>query len=225
MSIKRKALAAAATLTAVGAVTTAGTLSASAATPQCGSKCVGVLSRRFGTPAQPNFVETVRHGVAKVGQPTILYGASSSNPAEDLMPVAPGHGKVADFYAAGMVSAAVNTHYGPLQALQLEYSPSGKPSGLCVGLDKPAFDNESLSLQPCTVPGTTVFIIDAAVAPPSAMGYFAILTGSTTDFSRPFGMTYTHEPPARIRVDHLDLSNDGTVPDSQLWSVHKGALS
>jgi hypothetical protein len=221
MSIKIKALVAAAAVAAAGGVSVAGTISANAATPQCGPKCVEVFSLRFGTPARPNFVETVRHGIARVGQPTILYQASSSNPAEDLMPLA---GTVADFYAAGLVSGAVNGHYGTLKALQLEYAPSGKLSGLCVGLAKPAFDNEALSLQSCSVPATTVFIIDTAVAPASANGYFAILNASTTDFSHPFGMTYTHEPPARIRVDHLDLSNGGTVPDSQLWSARFGAL-
>jgi hypothetical protein len=222
MSITRKVLAAAATLAVAGGVSTVGTVAANAATPQCGAKCVEVFSRRFGTPTQPNFVETVRHGVAKVGQPTILYPASSSNPAEDLMPLAPGKGLVSDFYAAGLVSADVNSHYGNLRALQLEYAPFGKASGLCVGLAKAAFQNEGLSLRPCSVPATTVFIIDPAVAPPTATGYFAILNASTTDFSHPFGMTYTHEPPARIRVDHLRLSKDGTVPDTQLWGAHFG---
>jgi hypothetical protein len=50
MSIKTKVLAAAATLTIAG-VSTAGTLSASAATPQCGQACIQIFSAKFGTPA------------------------------------------------------------------------------------------------------------------------------------------------------------------------------
>src|SRR4029079_15216127 len=113
---------------------------------------------------------TVRHGVAKVGQPTILDTASGSNPAADLIPLGPGQSMVSDFYAAGMVSAEVNSHYGNMHALQLEFAPSGNASGLCVGLAKAAFENEALSLQPCSVPSTTVFIIDPAVAPATAHG-------------------------------------------------------
>jgi hypothetical protein len=55
MSVKSKLLTAAATLTMVGGVSTAGTLSASAATPQCGNTCIEIFSKEFGTPAHPGF--------------------------------------------------------------------------------------------------------------------------------------------------------------------------
>jgi hypothetical protein len=226
MSVKSKVLAAtAAALSIVGGASVAGTLSANAATPQCGPKCIEVFSPRFGMPTEPNFIESVRHGVAEVGQPAILGRASSSNPAGDLMPIVLGSGTVADFYAVGMVSAAVNSHFGTLHALQLEYAPSGKATGLCSGVAATAFENEGLSLQPCTTPGTTVFIIDPAVAPAAEAGYFAIINASTTDFARPFVMTYTHEPPARIRLDHLQLSQNGTAPITQLWGRTFGVVS
>ena len=67
--------------------------------------------------------------------------------------------------------------------------------------------------------------IDAAVAPASEAPDFAIINGSTTDFSRPFGMTYRHNPPARIRLDHLEISEDGTVPVTQLWYRFFGIVS
>ena len=93
MSVKSKVLAAAAAaLTVVGGASAAGTLSANAATPQCGPRCIEVFSPRFGTATEPNFIESVRHGVAKLGQPAILGRASSSNPAGDLMPIVLGSG-------------------------------------------------------------------------------------------------------------------------------------
>ena len=221
MSIKRKALAAAAAVTVAGGITAAGALSAGAATPQCGPHCIGVFSPRFG----PGFIESVRHGVAAVGQPTILGRASGSDPAGDFMPSAPGAGMVSDFFAAGMVSAAVNSRFGNLPAVQLKYSPSGHATGLCSAVAETAFENEALSLQPCSTPGTTVWIIDPAVAPASEAPDFAIINGSTTDLSRPFAMTYLHKPPARIRLDHLDLSDDGTAPVTQLWYRFFGIVS
>ena len=101
MSIKSKVLAVAAALTVAAGLSTVGTLSATAATPQCGPNCIQIFSAKFGTNANPNFVETVFQGVARVGQPTILARPSSSNPAGDFIATAPGAGLVSDFFAAG----------------------------------------------------------------------------------------------------------------------------
>jgi hypothetical protein len=64
-----------------------------------------------------------------------------------------------------MVSAEVNSHYGCLTAVQQEYAPLGIRSGLCVGLASVAYQNEGLTLQPCSVPATTVWVVDPAVSP------------------------------------------------------------
>ena len=80
MSIKRKMLAAAATLTVAGGLSTVGTLPATAETPQCGPHCIQVFSAKFGTSASPNFVETVFQGVAAVGQPTIVAPSQQLRP-------------------------------------------------------------------------------------------------------------------------------------------------
>ncbi|TCM46924.1 hypothetical protein [Kribbella sp. VKM Ac-2568] len=163
MSIKRKVLTGAATLTMVGAVTTVGTVFASAATPECGDVCISVFSKVLGAPAHPSFVEAVLGGVATVGQPLILKQASGSDtdPSEDIIPYG---GSVSAFYAAGMVSAEVNSHYGSLTAVQQEYAPLGVPSGLCVGLASVAYQDEPLTLQPCSVPATTVWILNPALS-------------------------------------------------------------
>lgn len=81
MSIKRNLLTAAATLTIATGVFTVGTPSASAATPTCGPGCISIFSRELGAYGQPNVVEAVLGGVAKVGQPVILAPASSSDPS------------------------------------------------------------------------------------------------------------------------------------------------
>jgi hypothetical protein len=220
MSIKTRVRGAAATLTVACAVSTAGAIPVRAATLQCGPGCIQVYNARLGT----SFIESVLDGVAQVGQPTILGAASGSNPAGDFMPM-PGH--VSDFYASGMVSAEVNSHYGNLPALQLKYTPDGQATGLCSGVAEIAYQNEPLSLQPCSTPGTTVFIIDSAVAPGSGSnsGYFAIIDGSTTDFSHPFVMTYKDDSPAPIRLNHLQLTDHGTAPTSQLWNRAFGVVS
>jgi hypothetical protein len=228
MSIKNKTLAAAATLTLVGGVSTVETLSAGAATPACGSNCISVFSRELGTYAQPNFVEDILGGVAKVGQPVGLKQASSSDSSEDIVP---NGGTVSDFYAAGMVSAEANQHYGGLKAVQQEYAPFGVPNGLCVGLASVAYQNEELTLQPCGVPGTTVWVVDPALSP-TTPGYFPIINASTTDFSHPFAMDLPRDEIASgqqtlpMHARHLQfLTGEETLPDRQLWGAHFGVLN
>ena len=223
MSMKRYVLAAAAM---AACVITTGTLSAGAATPDCAQRCISLFSKVLGTYTQPNVVEAVLDGVAKVGQPVILKRASSSDPSQDLIPTL---GRVSDFYARGMVSAKVNRHYGNLDAAQIQYAPFGVVSGLCVGLAKPASQGAGLTLQPCTAPGTTVFIIDMPNATPD--GYFPILNASTRDFSRPFAMHYPRDQQAseqrlqQIQVRRLQFrSKERTLPDRQLWGAHFGVL-
>lgn len=228
MSIKRTARAVLAALI-VGGVSAAAPLSASAATPACGPNCLSVFSPELGTYAQPNFVEHVFGGIASVGQPTGLNQASGSDSSEDF--INPHPGDVSDYYAMGMVSAEVNSHYGSLTASQLEYAPSGVPSGLCVGVAADPFQREPLSLQPCTVPGRTVWIIGTTLSPATAAAHlFPIVSGATRDFSRPFAMSYprhvnTDETLPPIRLRHLQfLGRERALPANQLWGVVRGVL-
>ncbi|WP_028801090.1 hypothetical protein [Streptomyces sp. 142MFCol3.1] len=234
MSIKNKVLAAAAMITVVGGLGTAGTVSASAATPECADSCIQIYSAKYGTSAQPNLVETVHRGVARVGQPTVMHPVSKSDPSGDIV----GHraGPVSDFYKDGLVSARVNKHYGDLRAVEVEYAPHGKRTGLCAGLASTAYQNEGLTLQKCGMSAKTVWIIDTPDSPSTASeGHFPLVNGSTTNFAHPYAMTFTHNSPdhcdyrdggrpttvpAQIRVARL-VGNPTHVPASQLWGTTK----
>jgi hypothetical protein len=230
VSIKTRVRAVFAMLTIAGGVSAVATPPASAATPACGATSLSVFSSELGTYANPNFVEHVFGGNARVGQPTGLNPASSSDSSEDF--INPYPGTVSDYYAQGMVSAEVNRHYGSLTSSQLEYAPSGRQSGLCVGVARDPFEGKALSLQPCSVPGRTVWIVGTALSPTTAAaGYFPIVSGATRDFSRPFAMSYPRHvntsdetlPPIRLR--HLQFRGaDRTLPATQLWGVYRGAL-
>ena len=204
MSLKKKVGAIAATMTAVCGMTAAAAIPASAATPACGQYCIGVFSSELGTYAQPNFVEHVFGGVARIDTETGLTTASSTDPSEDFMN--PHQGHVSDYYNLGLVSADVDRHYSGLEAAQLEYAPLGQPTGPCVGVPISPYSGEALSLQPCTVPGRTVWIIGTA----TSAGFFPIISGATTDFGHPFAMTYPRHvdtdrmlPPIRLRHLHF----------------------
>lgn len=222
MSIKSKMLAPAAVLTLACGLSTVGTVAASAATPQCGSACVQIFSKMFGTYANPGFIESVFLGIPLAGVPTIVHRASSFDPAGDF--IVPQKAPVSTFYAEGMVSAAVNAHYQTETAVQVEYAPYGHPTGLCAAVATTAYQGEGLSLQPCSTPGTTVFIIDSADAT-AAAPYFPIVDASTTDFTHPFTMTIhgdpAHELFPQITLEHM-VGNPANVPDNQLWGAESG---
>lgn len=132
MSFKKNATALVASLSAVCGFAAITAVTASAATPACGPNCIAVFSPELGSYTAPKFVEHVFGGIAKIGQETGLNTASGSDSSEDF--INPHQGTVSTYYKLGLVSAAVNSHYGKLIASQLEYAPLGKPSGLCVGV-------------------------------------------------------------------------------------------
>jgi len=225
MSIKSKVLAAAATLTLVGGVGVTGALtagSASAATPSCGNSCINVFSHQFGTHKSPNFaVDVLRQG-EKVGQPIILFRTANFDPALDFTVAF--QGTVADFFAAGLVSAAVNLHYGGGAAgfpndfaFENEYAPFGVNSGLCLGVASTAFNDEGVTLQPCGVSAKTVWIVDTFDSPTTLFnGYVPLINGSDTNFSHPFVLTYpassvpTDMPRPQLTVTNLTGFSQGT---------------
>jgi hypothetical protein len=252
MSIKSKLLAGAAALALVGGVGAVGAMSASAATPSCGRglDCIDLFSRAFGTHATPNFVLDVLRQGAKVGQPIILYRTSDTDPAEDFVPSI--QGTTADFYAAGLVSSALALHYGCIAggnfpncgltgvddpAIEIEYSPFGVDSGLCVGVAATATAKEGVTLQPCGVSSKTVWVVDINDSPATLRtGYVPLINGSDTNFSHPFVLTYpangfpTDKPRPQLFVNNLTGFSNGigtpiaSVDDTQLWGADFGVL-
>jgi len=242
MSFKSKVFAAAATVTLVGGVSTVGMLSAAAATPSCGNACADIFSREFGTHRSPNFVLDVYRQGAKVGQPVILFRTSDTDPAEDINASFQGH--VSDFFAAGLVSAAVNLHYGGGAAgfpddlaFELEYTPYGVGSGLCVGVPSTAAQNTKVSLQPCGATSKTVWIVDTGDSTTINRGYVPLVNGSDNNFSHPYVLTYpkngypTDKPRPQLVTQNLTGFTGnflvpilGTINDNQLWGADFGVL-
>jgi hypothetical protein len=233
LPIKRKVRAAMATLTIVCGMSAAATGAASAATPQCGEKCISVFSSELGSYDQLNFVEAILgDGGARVGQPVGLKQADKLDPTLDIIADAPVmpvmDAKVSDFYAVGMVSAEANRHYGHLPAVQQRYAPFGMETDLCVGLARVA-QNEGLTLQPCSVPGTTVWVVQEELAIPP--GYFPIVNAATTDFRRPFSMHLPRNEvasgkPLQMQARRLQfLTDEKTLRARQLWGAVFGVLN
>jgi hypothetical protein len=236
MSFKSKILAAAATLTLVGGVGATGMLTAgaaSAATPSCGKNCIDLFSQKFGTHKHPNFVLDVYQTTAKVGQPVILFQASNYDKGQDFTIAF--QGTVNDFYKAGLATASLNLHYSKLWAYEIEYSPNGVDSGLCVGVPTTAANGTPVSLQPCGVSAKTVWVKDTIDSIKTHT--VPLINGSDTNFSHPYVLTYptnahpTDMPRPQLTVTNLTgFSNGfggpelGTVNGNQLWGANFGVL-
>ena len=261
MSIKRRVLATAAALALLGGTGTAGVLgtaaTANAATPSCGGTCVDIFSQEFGHHHAPAFLLDVQGQVQKIGTPVILFAASDDDPAQDFRPEF--QGTVADFYAAGLVTPAFTLHYGCVPGLspagvsdcfgqtrysfndpafEIEYTPNGQLSGLCVGVASTAVPQEGVTLQECGVSSTTVWAVDLYDQPFESfvLGYAPLINGSDTNFSAPFVLTYpqsgypTDKPRPQLQVDNLSGYSTGFPPvinypsvnDNQLWGADFG---
>jgi hypothetical protein len=245
-SIKSKVFAAAATVTLVGGITAVGSISAKAATPSCGPTCINIFSREFGKHNSPNFVVDVWRQSSKVGTPVILFRTSDTDPAEDF--TVSFQGLTSDFFAAGLVSSAVDLHYGSNlpntndgfpddPAFEVEYAPYGVDSGLCVGVGSSAAQGTKVALEPCGVSAKTVWILDTGDSVTIDEGYVPLINGSDTNFSHPFVLTYpangypTDKPRPQLTTTNLTGFSGsflipvlGTVDDSQLWGADFGVL-
>jgi len=241
MSIKSKVFAAAAALTLVGGAGAIAATSANAATPSCGKYCIDIFNHDFGTHAHPNFVQDTYRQVEKVGTPQILFRVANFDPAEDY--TFSYQGLVSDFYAAGLVSAELNLHYGggatgfpDDAAFELQYSPYGVDSGLCSGVATTAIAGEDVTLQPCGVSSKTVWVVDGQDS--AGHGYMPFINGSDTNFSQPFVLTYpanaypTDNPRPSLYVTNLTGSQGangvpiaGTIDSSQLFGWNLGILA
>ena len=209
MSIKSKVIAAAAALTLIGGVGTAGVLgagTASAATPSCGSSCINIFPRVYsGTPSpgKPQYaVDVLRQG-ERVGQPQSSCSGldESFDPALDWTVAF--QGNVSDFYAANLRLDAVALHYGRVpghrgqgvpgscagsqndEAFEIEYAPFGVDSGLCMGLAATAVQGEGVTLQGCGQTRRSVWIEDTNPGDFPAAPYYAAINGSDGDFTQP----------------------------------------
>jgi len=257
MSIKSKVLATAATLTMVGGVGTAGVLgtaaTAHAATPSCGGTCVDIFSQEFGHHRTPNYILDVYQQHIRIGQPIILYRSTNNDPAEDFR--LEFQGTVSAFYDAGMVSAGLALHYGCVvgddfnncfgldenfddPAFEIEYTPDGVDSGLCVGVASTAVQEEGVTLQECGASSKTVWAVDIYDQPIESffLHYYPLINGSDTNFSQPFVLTYpqsgypTDKPRPQLQTDNLSgyttgfppILNYPSIDDNQMWGADFG---
>ena len=249
MSVKAKIVAGAATFTLVGGgLGMVGTLTASAATPNCdtngSSNCAQIFSQKYG----PQYLVDVYQAKSAAGTPVILFQASNSDPAEDFVPV--DEGTVHDFYRHyGLVSAAFAKTYSADEAYEVQYEPYGLNSNFCLS----TWPGEAPSagylvrLESCGQYSNSLWAADtdANTAPNgssvtfdrhSTGGFFspnrtdvALINGANNSFSNPLVLNYpagnpTDMPRPQLNVQPEKQYSNGTTFDNQEWGTTLGAV-
>ena len=211
ISIRSKVVTAAAALAVVAGLGAAGTQAASAETPSCGPRCIELSSVEFGT----GYVVDVVHSNAVTGAPVTLAAASRTNQGEDF--VVQYQGSVNDFIAAGLISSGLGPRWGNLAAFQFQYTPSGAPTGLCLGLGAGTSVLTTVTLQPCNANVRALWISDPLTAAQS--GPFALISATTKgNFSHPVTLTELLLPGLPLTTSLL-----ATPPaPQQRWHISQG---
>jgi len=212
MSIKSKIVTAAAALALIGGIGAAGTLTANAATLKCGPACSDFYSRAFGT---GSVLDALHAG--RVGQPATLARASRSQ-GEDFG--VDGLGRVNDFFRAGLISGGLNAVYGGLFAYEIEYTPGGSPSDLCLGVGTAPGAGTPVVLEPCGMNASTIWIFDPE--PTSTGTYYALISAATShNFRHPYSLTALVPGFPLVTAP---LATGGPALAHQLWSAAQGVL-
>jgi hypothetical protein len=210
--------AAAAVLSGGAVVALTSAPAAHAATADCGYNCVDWYYQRDGS---ADIIE-VDNGTAQTGQGTTVAAAGDYS-AEDFE--IGGQETVSTYYKAGVVNSTVNTYWGNDYAFELQYAPNGQASDLCLGVASNAYPNEDVTLQPCGVDATTLWI---ELAADKSDGYQPLINASDVSITAPEVLTVSAVihgyPPVVTPV--LEVAGlyqfDGTWSTSQMWASEIG---
>ena len=132
MSVKAKLAAGTAAFALVGGgLGMVGTLTASAATPSCGTSCTNIFPQKYG----PQYQVDVYQARAAANQPVILFQQSNTDKAEDFLVKNLGTvGNYEEYFVTGQTffSQGFVSNYGDDELYEFQYEPDGMNSGFCL---------------------------------------------------------------------------------------------
>jgi hypothetical protein len=188
-------------------------LSANAATPACGAWCTTWFNNDFGN----GYVIAVSGRAAKSGKAVILSPAANSA-TEDWTLV--DKGSVAQLYTEGLVTSEVATGWDGDEGYEIEYSPDGVASSLCIGLASTAHNGARISLQACGMNSKTIWVVDQQ----DHSGRFVpLVPGSNDSLTTPYVLTGSSTGKA-LTTEEISGSS-GIIDADQMWQVVYGPLS
>jgi hypothetical protein len=238
MSLKTKIAAGVATFGLVGGgLAMAGTMTASAATPNCGGNCTNLFSQKYG----PQYLVDVWQAQAVAGQPVILFQKSNSDPAEDFVVV--NEGTVRHFYNRyGLVTPAFAHTYAADTAYEVQYEPYGLNSNFCLSTwpGEAPQAGWKVRLENCGATSSSLWAADEDSTTRDFCSTGSVIAGTDEDvplisgagdnFSNPEVLNYpagnpTDMPRPQLNVEPEKTYSTGTVFDNQQWGTTTGAVA
>lgn len=217
MSLRTRLFAVTATLLIICSV---GAASATAATPSCGASCIDLSTPAFGSISNPTWVLADQTRSQNVGQPLTLASASNANPGEDFD--LDFEGTVDEFVQAGLMWPGMDVLYASLDVYEIEYSPFGAPTGLCVGVPPTPANGTRVALEPCGVSAKTTWIPDTT----SSLTASAVqwISGATSNsFFDPYVLSAL-APGLPLSTSTLRINSVPELAPDQLWGAKLGVL-
>jgi hypothetical protein len=230
MSCKAKIAAAAATFALVGGgLGMLGTLSASAATPKCGSKCQHLYTKKFG----PRYLLATFPSKAVANQEVILSRAAKNNPAEDF--VIKNLGSVGSMYGQHqrVITPQFDSSYAALSAYEFQYAPHGVISNLCLGTGpgQVAQAGFKVRLEPCGKHRNSVWAVFTGqfVRDHTTSGYDVLISAATNSLADPLVLNYPAGNPAKkpspwLNLQPLRATANRTIVNNQQWAYRNGPV-
>lgn len=193
---------------------------ARAETAACGSTCADLSPLSTGT--ADVLAVTSSSGVGGTIYVVNLATTRATNSAEDWSMAK--LGTVSQFYDAGIISKITDTFWPGDQVYELQYTPSGTPSGNCMSAPG-AVNNggpaNAITLGACGTSAATLWIADTAAETSNAV---PLINGTSDSFSEPEVLTAgTAGNP--VTVSAMLTGGASTTPSSnQLWLISYGQL-
>jgi hypothetical protein len=197
-----------------GALAAAGP-AASAATPACGASCLALASQAFGT-SNVSAVFYPRFALPGKGQSVILSSAGNFSSEDWRLTL---DGTVAQFYAAGIVGAAVGRTWPSYDAYEFQYTPNGNFTGMCLGASATAANGTAVILQTCGINSQTLWI---PLTSDTSGRFLPLINGSDTVVNTPYVLT---AGPVGTSLTTSELNTvGGSINATQMWESIFGVL-
>jgi hypothetical protein len=217
MSIKSKVLGGAAALAVMaGGLGVAGAATAHAVTPSCGWSCIELSSGNYGT---GNVVDVFK-AKQQIGAKMVLWSESNTDKAEDF--TVSRAGRVSELNTYGLASDALALHYGHDEGFELQYTPYGVDSGLCMGTATTAGSGTPVVLEPCGASSKSIWVLDTHGISSSQVkaNYVQLINGSDNSFASPYVLT--NRSGSLVTNTALGFTQGHVANDNQIWTANWG---
>ena len=223
-----------ATVLALG-MTPAMAADAAPGTIDCGGACFSLYSRQLGPGVTMNAFVAGDNGLGgKVGRKVNMHPVSDYRPNSDFIPTIIGQVSLfcgassQDFYSS---TSYVCTNDGNDWVFEANWAPQGTTTDLCVGVPGTGAAGQNVTLRPCGVSKSTLWITDSAHsfgADCRVPGNFCPwISGTTPDFKTPLVLTVdtsTRSPVYQLKIEPESLLGDGHAVSTQEFAFYWGSV-